>query len=66
MSFHTINNKPQIILVPNVSPSNSNNNYHISSLYHVEHIQILAFRTLNVKLHKKFQVKLEIKLISLK
>jgi len=49
MSFQTINNKPQIILVPNVSPSNSNNNDHILSLYNVEHIQILAFRTLNVK-----------------
>ena len=61
MSFHTINNKPQIILVPNVSPSNSNNNYHILSLYHVEHIQILAFRTLNVILNKKFQAKSKIK-----
>ena len=61
MSFHTINNKPQIILVPNVSPSNLNNNYHILSLYYVEHIQILAFRIINVKLNKKFQVKLEIK-----
>ena len=61
MSFQTINNKPQIILVPNVSPSNSNNNDHILSLYNVEHIQILAFGTLNVKWHEKFQAKLRIK-----
>ena len=61
MSFQTINNKPQIILVPNVSPSNSNNNDHILSLYNVEHIQILTFRTLNVKWREKFQAKLRIK-----